>query len=261
MDLFPLLVVVLLAFQASHLFPPEGIVRNGPLRAVQLAAVFAALTSFVLMAAGGAQSLRDDPGLLCIWSLGGAAWIGLMLLGAEYGGVSYQDDVVGQRNVAAAAALSGAALGVAFVYGGANIGEGEDTAVNIVSIALGTACWGALWAVVENLTRISLAISEDRDVASGVRLGGFLLAEGLLFGRAMAGRWISAEATLSDVIHWGMPALAIACLVAWLQGRWRPTPSRPCAPVVPAGALPALGMVAVAVACVVHGTDWRSLTS
>ena len=52
----------------------------------------------------------------------------------------------------------------------------------------------ALWFMLETGGQVSRSIAEERDVASGVRLGGLLLAWALILGRAITGNWHSGAA-------------------------------------------------------------------
>jgi hypothetical protein len=56
--------------------------------------------------------------------------------------------------------------------------------------------------------------AEERDLASGLRLCGLLVANGLILGRAVAGNWHSEAATIHDLIHdgWAASLLSAAAL-------------------------------------------------
>ena len=79
----------------------------------------------------------------------------------------------------------------------------------------------------------------DRDVASGIRLAGFLAGAGLVLGYAGAGDWRSIDATLADFIRHGWPAAWLAVGAAAAQWVLRPTPSTPRPPVMRHGVMPA----------------------
>ena len=78
----------------------------------------------------------------------------------------------------------------------------------IFSAALSTGAFFLLWAAVEWLTGISESVTVERTDGAGLRLGGFLAGVGMILGRAVAGDWVSAEATVRDfaVVAWTCPA-------------------------------------------------------
>jgi hypothetical protein len=131
-------------------------------------------------------------------------------------------------------------MAVAIIYAGGSLGEGPSYMNNFFSAALGTAGLLALWILLEASTKISVAIAEERDLGSGLRLCGFLLASGLVLSRAVAGDWHSEEATVHDFFRDGWPA-AVLCGAALLIERFA-RPSRHCPfPAWPGhGLLPAL---------------------
>ena len=116
----------------------------------------------------------------------------------------------------AAVAIAGALLGITLCFAGGNIGDGPGWWVVVFSAGVATAGLFAAWLLLEALTGISDTVTIDRDLAAGVRLGGLLVACGLRLGWAVAGDWISAEATLRDFAAnaWlVLVLLAIAVLV------------------------------------------------
>ena len=82
------------------------------------------------------------------------------------------------------------------------------------SAGLSTAAFFGLWAIVESLTAISETVTVERPW-SGPSAGGFLAAMGMILGRAVAGDWVSAEATVRDfaVVAWPVLPLAGAAIV------------------------------------------------
>ncbi len=108
----------------------------------------------------------------------------------------------------------------------------------------------ALWAMVEFATEMAESICVDRDLAAGVRLGGFLIAIGLILGRAVAGDWVSTQATLGDFLRQGWPALMLVPAAVTAERRARPTPQTPAQPVLWRGLLVSLLYVGFAALCV-----------
>src|SRR5204863_3561268 len=100
-------------------------------------------------------------------------------------------------------ALCGAVLGVALTYTGGNLGERPSYWNNFYWAGLASISLLLLWLVLEIGANVSISIAEERDLASGVRLCGFLLAIGSVLGRAVAGDLHPNHATLRDFGHDG----------------------------------------------------------
>ncbi len=118
------------------------------------------------------------------------------------------------------------------IYAGGGIGEGPSVLENIFSAGLGMAGLFILWFLLELGGHVSMSIAEERDLASGMRLCGLLLAAGLILGRAVAGDWHSAAATVGDFIRDGWPA-ALLCAIGIAVERFA-RPSHRC-PIPPWG--------------------------
>ena len=52
-------------------------------------------------------------------------------------------------------------------------------------------------------------ITIDRDPAVGLRLAGFFIGCGLILGRAVAGDWISLDATIGDFVRKAWPTFIL----------------------------------------------------
>jgi hypothetical protein len=107
--------------------------------------------------------------------------------------------------------------------------------------------------------KVSRSVAEDRDFASGLRLGGFLLATGLVFGRALAGDWHSGEATVHDFIRDGWPAAVIWFLALVIERISRPSRRRPFSAWPAFGLIPALLYTALAIAWLCHLGAWEGM--
>lgn len=162
-----------------------------------------------------ADDVRDSEIYLTLYMVVGAAWIGFGAHLLRFLGISPRDDVIERQNQAAAFATVGALAGITFCFAGANIGNGPGWWVVIFSAALSTGGFFLLWALVEWLTGISETVTVERTSGSGLRLGGFLAGAGMVLGRAVAGNWVSAEATLRDfaVVAWVVLPLAIVAVL------------------------------------------------
>jgi uncharacterized membrane protein YjfL (UPF0719 family) len=233
---------------------------NGTLRLV-FGACFAA--SLILIAAAlhlwGAAEIRADPSEVFGLTFAAAVWLVLATMLFSWLGLSYHDDIVERKNGAALVALCGALIAFALIYIGGSIGEGPSYSNNVFSAGLGTAGLLALWVVLELCGNVSRSITEERDLASGLRLAGFLLATGLLLGRAVAGDWHSEGATLHDFIHDGWPGTVLcgmALLIEWFArpSRCRPFPSWPRF-----GLLPAILYLATAGAWLLRLGAWEGM--
>jgi hypothetical protein len=108
-----------------------------------------------------------------------------------------------------------------------------------------------VWFVFSLVSGAHEAIAVDRDIASGIRLAGFLIAVGLIFGGAMAGDFSNWAATFGDFIGRAWPALMLAVVAVVIQRMARPTPQRPIPPPVLLGVLPACAFVLAAIICLI----------
>jgi hypothetical protein len=213
-----------------------------------------------LLHAWGAKEVREDANELVFLTIAGALWLLLARrLLFPCLGLSFHDDVVERRNRASLAASCGAVLALALIYAGGSIGEGPSYWSNVFSVALGTAGWLVLWILIEIGAKISLPIAEERDLASGLRLCGLLLANGLILGRAVAGDWHSEAATIHDLIRdgWAAPILcATALLVEKLA---QPSRRHPFPAWTIDGLLPALLYLAFGMAWLSHLGAWEGM--
>jgi hypothetical protein len=174
-----------------------------------------------------AKEIRDNIAYrLLVMAMGGATLtISAMVISCL--GISLRGDAFERRNFAAVLVWSGAIAGILLIYTGASVGEGPSFWENVFSTAIGIATWLALWLTLELAAGVSRSVAEERDTASGLRMAGFLAAEGLILGRALAGSWHSAAGTLADFARFGWLALALAALAIAMEFRLRPSPACP----------------------------------
>lgn len=200
--------------------------------------------------------VRVDLFYIFYYAVMGAAWVGLAMSLVPYLGVSARDDVIERGNRAALWPVLGALLGLTLCFAGGNIGDGPGWWVVVFCGLLSTGALFGLWWLLEVTVAPSEAVTVDRDPASGVRLGAFLLAIGLVLGRAVAGDWHSFDATIRDFFVAGWPAGAIALLAIGFEWAFAPTAETPSRSAL-AGLPPALVYLGTAVAWVSHLGDFR----
>lgn len=207
----------------------------------------------------GAVEVRGHLDQVFLLSSLGLGWLVVFSRLFSWLGLSITDDVIERRNPAALAGVCGAILALAFIYVGGSLGEGPSYWNNIFSAGLGTFSWFLLWFLLEQFGCVSASVAEERDLASGVRLWGFLLAIGLILGRAVAGDWHSESATVHDFLQDGWPAAAL-CLFA-LVAEWvlRPNRKRPVRPRLSYGLVPAFAYVATAATWIYHLGRWEGM--
>jgi uncharacterized membrane protein YjfL (UPF0719 family) len=203
-----------------------------------------------------ADDVREAPVYLYLYMVLGAAWLAVAVRFLPLFGLSARDDVVERGNRAAALALSGALLGITLCYAGGNIGNGPGWWVVVFCAALATGALFALWFSLDQVTGLADAVTIDRDPAAGVRAAAFFLGTGLILGRAVAGDWESATATVSDFGAAGWPALVLFLLAVYVERHLRPTAERPNLPLVTHGWLPAAAYLGLAAAAVARQGSW-----
>jgi uncharacterized membrane protein YjfL (UPF0719 family) len=190
-----------------------------------------------------ASDVRTSTYYLMVYLALGIAWLALVKWLFSFLGISFEFDVVERSNPAALAALSGALLGTTFCYAGGNIGEGPGTEVVIFSAGLATIYFFLVWWALSVLTEVDYTVTIDRDLAAGLRLGGFLFSAGLILGRAAAGNWVSYSATFNDMLRYGSPVLILLAFAVLVELVARPTPEHPAPSPVLFGALPLVAYV------------------
>ncbi len=209
------------------------------------------LLLFVILRLWSSFDVRNATGYLVFYMLMGAAWLGVATRLLPWFAISARDDVLERGNPAALWTVLGALVGITLCFAGGNIGDGPGWWVVVFCGLLSTgALFGLLW-VVDLLVAVSDAVTADRDPASGIRLGAFLAAEGLVLGRAVAGDWHSAGETIADFVRHGWPAAALALFTVGFQRALAPTAERPQRGAA-AGFPPALLLLATGAGWVAH---------
>ncbi len=186
--------------------------RRPPVALFAAVIAFAALLILLVLRFAAADDVSGAPGYLLLYFALGLAWLRVAALLFPFAGLNPRDDLIERRNAAAIPAWAGAMIAVACCYAGGNIGNGPGWWVVVFSAGLATAGLAAVWLVVGQTTGLVDAVTIERDRAAGVRLGGWLIVCGVIFGRAVAGDWVSASATLADFASRGWPALVVIVL-------------------------------------------------
>ena len=242
-------IAALVSWGAWYIAPArvQRVGRRPPAwRLLRLMPLVAAALLWAVLRSAASFDVRDDPRYLIFYLVLGAAWVGVSMRGLAVTGISTRDDVVERSNGSAALAIAGALLGMTLTFAGGNIGDGPGWWVVVFSAALATLAFFAAWMLLEVLSGVSDIVTVDRDPAAGLRLGGFLLACGLILGRSVAGDWVTADATLRDFVAAAWPVIVLVAIAAVVERAARPTRAspRPALPVY--GFLPALLYVAAA---------------
>jgi hypothetical protein len=207
----------------------------------------------------GAAEIRQDSGEVVFLTIAAAGWLFITTKLFSWFGLSLRDDAAERKNISALIALCGALIAVGLLYAGGSIGEGPSYMNNVFSVGLAAIGFFALWIVLEIVGKVSISITEERDMASGLRLCGFLLALGLVLGRAVAGDWHSESATVRDAFHDGWPAILIGLLATVIELFARPNRQHPFRPWPAFGLFPALFYVGLAILWLWHLGPWEGM--
>lgn len=157
------------------------------------------------------HDVREDWRYLAQYSAMGLAWIRITP-GIFFPGISLRDDFYERRNSSAVFAYSGFVLATLFCFGGGNIGDGPGWWVVVFCAIIATVTLSGIWIAAALTTRVVDLITIDRDPAVGLRLAGFLVGCGLILGRAVAGDWISLDATIGDFVRKAWPVVILLAL-------------------------------------------------
>ncbi|HYN23310.1 MAG TPA: hypothetical protein VE078_20295 [Thermoanaerobaculia bacterium] len=200
--------------------------------------------------------VREAPEFILLYLLMGAAWVGMAAKFLPLFGLSARDDVIERANPAAAHAIGGALIGLTLCFAGGNIGNGPGWWVVVFSAALSTVTFFLLWALLHRFTHLADTVTIERDPASGLRLAGYFIGSGLILGRAVAGNWVSAEATVADFLKMAWPVLLLWAAAALLERTFRPTHERPLPSPLTYGLAPLAAYVALAAFFVAQAGWW-----
>lgn len=159
----------------------------------------------------------DNSIFILFYILLGYAWLSLGLFMVSYFfDLSWIDDVININNKAALFALVGIFLGLTAIYCGANIGDGPGWWCVIFAGGLGLVSWFVLGFIVNYITDVFERVTIERDVYCGIRLGCYLLASGVILGRASGGDWTSFSMTIVEFIY-GWPVIPLTILMIIIE--------------------------------------------
>ncbi|MBI5485777.1 MAG: hypothetical protein HY905_00440 [Deltaproteobacteria bacterium] len=213
--------------------------------------------TFFVLRRWASFDVRDNGAYLAFYMVLGAAWVGgFVRLVAPRLGLSPRNDALERRNPAAAVAVAGLVLGLALAYAGGNIGDGPGWWVVLFCAVLSAASFFLLWLLAETLGGLSEAVTVERELSAGLRAAGFFLGLGAILGRAVAGDWVSAVATVRDFALRAWPAVPLALLAGGVERLLRPTPVAPSYGAVGFGVLPGVIYAAAGAVVVVELGPW-----
>ena len=228
---------------------PRVVDLSAPRRGLAIGALAALAIVYLVLVNLAASDVRNSPTYVAMYLVLGGAWIGLGMSSLPAMGLDPIVDGIERRNPASIPGSIGALIGIALCFAGANIGEGPGWWVVIFCAVLSTGAWFLAWTVMNGVSRLTDTVTIDRDGAAGIRLGAVLVGLGAILGRAIAGNWVSAAATLADFVRFAAGPtvflVAAECAIGFVT---RPRPDRPQASPLWAGWIPGLAYVGIAVA-------------
>jgi hypothetical protein len=210
-------VLIALGIWKSLFFPSIPLLANRRALVLWLTFMFAcASVAYIVLTRWSAPSVRDsaEVSFYLVFSM-----ISIALAQGVFAflGISLRDDVVEHRNAAAAFAVIGLTIGATSCAAGANIGDGPGFEVVLFCASLATGTLLALWTAFAVVSEAADTITIERDLSTGIRVGGWLAGNGLVLGACVAGDWISLSATLKDFVRCSWPLAIFACLYAFFE--------------------------------------------
>jgi len=190
-------------------WPPE---KNKPAKTILalLPAFFLLLILFVLKFLASFDVV-DSAVYIVFYIVLGFAWMSISLSLMTFFFDLRAGDSVYLNNKAALAAVTGEFFAAAFIYAGANVGDGPGWWCVIFAGSLGLAAWIILGLVIHLCTGIFERITVDRDAGCAVRFLVYLLASGAVLGYACSGDWTSFSMTVAEFAA-GWPVLPLTAV-------------------------------------------------
>jgi len=193
---------------------------------------------FYVLRTLASHDVINDGKYIFMYLMMGLAWVGFFQLHTGFVGVSYRDDAVERGNFPACIISCAAQTGLTFCFAGGNIGNGPGWWVVVLCAMISTGALFAAWWVVEQGGHLSESITIGRDPASALRASGWIIGLGLLFGRGVAGDWVSFNATLADFGPYALYGLLVATIAFVIEILARPSIRNPHPSMILAGFLP-----------------------
>jgi len=170
--------------------------------------------------------------------------------------VSFEDDALERRNAAASIAIGGAVVSLGVLFAGSNMGEGPSIWNTVETAVVATGVLGLVVLLHAVATQIGDSISVERDVATGVRFAGWIVASGLVLGRSCAGDWAGEAAMVGDILGVGWPVLALLVIAIPTDSLLKPSDRSPSPNLLVAGVLPGFVYVGAAVGYIAALPQW-----
>lgn len=187
-------------------FPLKPQVRRGGTAGIGclgFIGVFAINTAVLRLLAAG--DVRNDGEYIVLYLAMSLAASVLVMVAVRMFGLRTAD-ITERGNRAASILLLCSLIAGGFAFAGANIGDGPGFHVVLFSAALSYGGIFALALLHTAAARTMYRILVDRDRGTAFRFGCLLIACGVMLGRAVAGTWVDAGATLADFARLGWPA-------------------------------------------------------
>lgn len=189
-------------------------IARGPMRwGLLLLPVLTVALLLPLLHLVASHDVRNDPRYLSMYTVMGFGWVSLWVATLRLSGLQIAD-VTERRNPGALLMYLGAVIGFACAFAGANVGDGPGWWVVTFAAVLSSL---ALWVVIISehfIVRVDHRVLVDRDVGVALRLAAVMIAAGVVGGRAVAGTWVSFEATLTDFLEVSWTLLPLIVLDA-----------------------------------------------
>jgi uncharacterized membrane protein YjfL (UPF0719 family) len=230
----------------------------GPRLVLGLAPLLSGAVLWTVLARWSSADVRTDSAYMFMYAVMGAGWVGLTGGLLSHFGLCVRDDALERDNRAAALAVGGAVLGLTLCFAGGNIGDGPGWWVVVFCAAASSASLLLLWTVLAKWGGLAESISVERDIAAGFRAAGFMVAAGLILGRAVAGDWQSPSVALLDLVKVGWPAAALVVPALAIERKAQPTPQVPHPPVPAWGVLPAAFYLGAALVWLAVVGPWQT---
>lgn len=146
-----------------------------------------------------------------LWAFGTVSWLG------AFTDIRLRQDVRAHNNFAAATLIACLAIATTLAYAGGNIGDGPGWYVVVFCAVLSTAAVYSVGFAVATMTDGEERITIDHDLGAAIRIGGAIVATGLVAGRAVAGDWFSVGDTIADFIRFGWPVVLIGMVAVAVE--------------------------------------------